>query len=61
MPALEKGENILIVAHGNSLRALVMHLESLPTQQIVQVSISTGTLLTYELDDRGKLIRQDRV
>ncbi len=59
-PALEKGDTVLIVAHGNSLRALVMHLEHLSPQQIVDLSIPTGTLVVYALADKGELVRQDR-
>ena len=43
-PALDKGDTVLLVAHGNSLRALVMHLELLSPQQIVALSIPTGAL-----------------
>ena len=59
-PALKKGDTVLIVAHGNSLRALVMYLEHLSPQQIVDLSIPTGSLLIYGVDDKGKLVRQDR-
>ena len=56
-PALEKGETVLIVAHGNSLRALVMHIEHLSPQQIVKLSIPTGALLVYAVTDDGKFVR----
>ena len=59
-PALEKGDTALIVAHGNSLRALVMHLEHLSPQQIVKVSIPTGAFFVYAVADNGELVRQDR-
>lgn len=59
-PAVEKGDTVLIVAHGNSLRALVMHLEDLSSQQIVDLTIPTGALVVYALADQGKLVRQDR-
>jgi len=61
-PALDNGDTVLLVAHGNSLRALVMHLESLSPEQIMAHSIPTGTLLIYGVDDMGKLVlvRQDR-
>lgn len=59
-PALEKGDTVLIVAHGNSLRALVMHLEHLSSQQIVDLSIPTGALLVYGVDGKGELVRQGR-
>jgi 2,3-bisphosphoglycerate-dependent phosphoglycerate mutase len=60
-PALEKDDTVLIVAHGNSLRALVMHLEHLSPQQIMNLSIPTGALLVYDLDDTGGCVRHDRV
>ena len=58
-PALDQGDTVLIVAHGNSLRALVMHLEYLSPQQIVNLSIPTGALLVYDLDDKGDCVRHD--
>lgn len=60
-PALEKGETVLVVAHGNSLRALVMHLERLSPQQIVTLSIPTGVLSLYKVDATGGAVRQDYV
>ena len=58
-PALDQGDTVLIVAHGNSLRALVMHLEHLSPQQIVDLSIPTGALFVYDLDDKDRLVRHD--
>jgi 2,3-bisphosphoglycerate-dependent phosphoglycerate mutase len=49
-------KNVLIVAHGNSLRALVQHLEQLTPEQIMEINIPTGTPLVYELDDRLKVV-----
>lgn len=51
-PALKKGRKVLIAAHGNSLRALVMELEHLTAGQIISVEIPTGKPLVYELDDK---------
>lgn len=51
-PALKKGRKVLIAAHGNSLRALVMELEHLTADQIISVEIPTGKPLVYELDDK---------
>jgi 2,3-bisphosphoglycerate-dependent phosphoglycerate mutase len=51
-PALKKGRKVLIAAHGNSLRALVMELEHLTAQEIVSVEIPTGKPLVYELDEK---------
>ncbi|MBX3021953.1 MAG: 2,3-diphosphoglycerate-dependent phosphoglycerate mutase [Bdellovibrionales bacterium] len=50
-PRIRKGERVLIVAHGNSLRALVQHLEKMSPEEIMELNIPTGTPLVYELDD----------
>jgi 2,3-bisphosphoglycerate-dependent phosphoglycerate mutase len=50
-PQLRAGRQVMIVAHGNSLRALVMMLDGLSAQQIVELNIPTGVPLLYELDD----------
>ncbi|PUV21603.1 MULTISPECIES: 2,3-bisphosphoglycerate-dependent phosphoglycerate mutase [Sphingobacterium] len=49
-PELEVGKNILIVAHGNSLRALIMYLEHLSPAQILEREIATGDPITYQWD-----------
>ncbi|MCJ7936136.1 MAG: 2,3-bisphosphoglycerate-dependent phosphoglycerate mutase [Chryseobacterium sp.] len=50
-PLLKKGENVLIVAHGNSLRSLVMYLEHLSPEEILEREIATGVPLTYIFDE----------
>ncbi|MDH5640070.1 MAG: 2,3-bisphosphoglycerate-dependent phosphoglycerate mutase [Nitrospira sp.] len=55
-PYLLKGETILIAAHGNSLRALVMQLEQLSKEEVLELNIPTGAPLLYELDDSGKAV-----
>ena len=52
-PRLLAGETILIAAHGNSLRALVMELEQLTKEQVLELNIPTGAPLLYELDAAG--------
>jgi 2,3-bisphosphoglycerate-dependent phosphoglycerate mutase len=49
-PAIKAGQRVLVVAHGNSLRALVKHLDGLSDEAIVSVNIPTGVPLVYELD-----------
>ena len=55
-PYVLKGETILIAAHGNSLRALVMQLEQLTREQVLELNIPTGAPLLYELDNNGKVL-----
>jgi 2,3-bisphosphoglycerate-dependent phosphoglycerate mutase len=52
-PELLAGRNVLVAAHGNSLRALVMHLDGLTREQVLELEIPTGAPLLYELDDAG--------
>jgi len=55
-PLLRKGDNILIVAHGNSLRALMIGLEGLSKEQIEKVDLPTGQPRIYHLDSDLKII-----
>jgi len=56
-PVIKAGQNVLITAHGNSLRALVMHLDNISKEEIVKLNIPTGVPLVYELDDTLKPIK----
>ena len=58
MPKVKEGLNILVAAHGNSLRALVMELEKISSEEIVKLEIATGDPLTYEYSD-GEFVRID--
>jgi 2,3-bisphosphoglycerate-dependent phosphoglycerate mutase len=53
LPDLRAGRNLLVVAHGNSLRALVMHLDGLTTAQVLELEIPTGAPLLYEMAPDG--------
>jgi len=52
-PLLEKGENILVAAHGNSLRSLVMYLDELSPQQVVKIELKTGEPIIYRFKENG--------
>ncbi|MGC9321285.1 MAG: 2,3-diphosphoglycerate-dependent phosphoglycerate mutase [Kosmotogaceae bacterium] len=54
---ITSGKKVLIVAHGNSLRALVKYLDNIPDDEIVGLNIPTGIPLVYELDDDLKPIK----
>ena len=53
LPKIKESQNILVAAHGNSLRALVMELEKISSDEIVELDIATGDPLTYECSDKG--------
>ncbi len=57
VPIIQSGQRVIIVAHGNSLRALVKHLDNISNQEILKLNIPTGIPLVYELDDNMKPIQ----
>lgn len=58
-PELMGGKNILVVAHGNSLRALVKHLEGIPDDKIAELEIGTGEVYVYTLDEKGAIVGKE--
>ena len=58
MPALQNGQRLVVAAHGNSIRALVKHLDGISDADIVNLNIPNGTPLVYELDDNCKPLRR---
>jgi len=54
LPEINLGKEVLIVAHGNSLRALVKHLDNISDEKIPELNIPTGIPLVYELDSNFK-------
>lgn len=59
LPLIRAGKDILIAAHGNSLRALVMRLEGLSPAQILDVNIGTGVPYIYDMDEDGAVIGKE--
>jgi len=57
VPVIQFGRRVIIVAHGNSLRALVKYLDNISNQDILELNIPTGTPLVYELEDNLKPIQ----
>jgi 2,3-bisphosphoglycerate-dependent phosphoglycerate mutase len=59
VPLLKQEKNVLIVAHGNSLRALIMYLEHLSPEEILEREIATGFPLTYIFDENFHVSRRE--
>lgn len=55
-PELAKGKNVLIAAHGNSLRSIVMEIEKLTPEEILKVEIPTGIPIVYDFDSKLHLL-----
>lgn len=59
MGDIKDGRDVLVVAHGNSLRSIVMYLEKLSPEEIIKVEIPTGTPIVYELDENENIINKE--
>jgi 2,3-bisphosphoglycerate-dependent phosphoglycerate mutase len=59
VPELGAGRRVLVAAHGNSLRALVKHLDMLSDEAIVELNIPTGVPLVYTLDAEGRALSRE--
>lgn len=59
LPKLKNGKNILIVSHGNSLRALIKYLENISDENISSLEMATGEVYIYQIDKEGKIISKE--
>lgn len=53
---LKEGKNVIVAAHGNSLRALMKHLEQVADDKVHELEIGTGEVVMYEIDEAGKMV-----
>ena len=61
MPKIIDGNNILIAAHGNSLRALIMQLDNISQEDIVKLEIPTGAPIHYSFNDDGSIVKKENL
>ncbi len=59
LPKLKAQKNVLIAAHGNSLRALIKYLEDDTAEEIAHIEMKVGDVIIYELDNKGEVIRKE--
>ena len=55
LPKVKEGKNIIVAAHGNSLRSIVMELDKLTKEEVLQLNIPTGIPLEYDIDAEGNI------
>jgi 2,3-bisphosphoglycerate-dependent phosphoglycerate mutase len=60
LPLVKSGKNVLVAAHGNSLRSIVMELEKMTKEQVLELNIPTGTPITYDIGSRGEVLSHNR-
>jgi len=58
---LRQGKNVLVVAHGNSNRSIVMQLDKLSGEQVIALELATGAPLVYEMGEDGASVKSKRV
>ncbi|MBI1992670.1 MAG: 2,3-diphosphoglycerate-dependent phosphoglycerate mutase [Candidatus Omnitrophica bacterium] len=58
LPLVIAGKTILVVAHGNSLRAIVMALDQMTREQVLELNIATGAPIIYEIDPHGAVLKK---
>lgn len=59
LPKLKEGKNVIIAAHGNSLRALIKFLDNISDEDIHKLEMVTGGVYVYQIDESGKVINKE--
>jgi 2,3-bisphosphoglycerate-dependent phosphoglycerate mutase len=59
LPLVMAGKNVLVSAHGNSLRAIVMELDNLSKEEVLELNIPNGEPIIYEIDENGKVVSKE--
>lgn len=60
LPLLKAGKNVLVVAHGNSLRALIKHLDMISDDEIANLELKTGEIVIYSIDASGAVVSKEK-
>jgi 2,3-bisphosphoglycerate-dependent phosphoglycerate mutase len=58
LPHVKSGDRVLVSAHGNSLRSIIMHLENLNEQEVLKLELSTGVPIVYEVNAEGQPVHK---
>lgn len=61
LPDVKAGKTVLVSAHGNSLRAIVMELDHLTREQVLELNIPNGVPIVYEIDSSGKVLSKEQL
>ena len=56
LPLVKEGKNVLVSAHGNSLRAIVMDLDKLTKEEVIELNIPNAVPIVYEIEEKGKVV-----
>jgi 2,3-bisphosphoglycerate-dependent phosphoglycerate mutase len=59
LPLLKEGKNVLVVAHGNSIRSIMKYIENISDEGIAKVEMVFGSILIYDLDSEGHMVNKE--
>ena len=59
LPAVHAGQHVLVAAHGNSLRSIIMHLDGLAREEVLSLELGTGVPVVYDLDAAGTVVSKE--
>lgn len=59
LPKVAEGQNVIVVAHGNSLRVIVKYIENISNEDITNVEIPFGEIIIYEVDQEGRMVHKE--
>jgi 2,3-bisphosphoglycerate-dependent phosphoglycerate mutase len=59
VPLLNEGKNVLVVSHGNAIRALMKYIESIPDEKMTEIEMLFGGIVIYDLDKEGRMIDKE--
>lgn len=59
LPAVHAGQHVLVAAHGNSLRSIIMHLDGLTREEVLSLELGTGVPVVYDLDAAGTVVSKE--
>ncbi len=60
LPRISEGKNVLIVAHGNTHRAIIKHLEGLSHAEIEEIEMATGEVIVYKINPMGRIVKKEK-
>ncbi len=59
LPKVKEGKNVLVVAHGNSLRSIIKYIEGISDQNIANFEVPFGAILIYSVDEKGRMVHKE--
>ncbi|MDO8561950.1 MAG: histidine phosphatase family protein [bacterium] len=59
LPVLQEGKNVLLVSHGNAIRALMKYIEGIPDEEVKNLEMLFGSVIVYDVDANGRMVSKE--